>query len=289
MYEVIESKNKSKARIYNSITPKNKQQFDKIELNKNEKNIEDYYNDITGYCSKYKFDIIYGEQSNDFIKMYSDKMIIGLGTPNVIETSITLHHIYGIPYIPGQSIKGAVRNYFLENYYDSEEQDFFNDFEVKGYSFRTLYNFIFGDDIGGDNSRKGGILFFDAFPCMDKGSLIESDVMTPHYSKYYSSPEKYNPSDDNEPTPIPFYVLKNSSFKFPIAINKKLYNEYKKVDNKFAEYNKLKKFVYNLFIRTIEENGLGAKTSIGYGHFYDNQQEEATMDELKKLQEKSNK
>ncbi len=42
------------------------------------------------------------------------RLIIGLGNPSVYETSITLHHIYGFPYIPGSAIKGVVRSYFIQ-------------------------------------------------------------------------------------------------------------------------------------------------------------------------------
>ncbi len=39
----------------------------------------------------------------------SSRLIVGLGAAHALETSITLHHTYGIPYIPGSSFKGAVR------------------------------------------------------------------------------------------------------------------------------------------------------------------------------------
>jgi len=44
----------------------------------------------------------------------NSKMIIGLGSPSVYETSMTLHHIYGIPYVPGQAVKGITRHWFLQ-------------------------------------------------------------------------------------------------------------------------------------------------------------------------------
>ena len=41
------------------------------------------------------------------------RMIVGLGGASVYETSITLHHIYGIPYIPASSVKGIVRSWII--------------------------------------------------------------------------------------------------------------------------------------------------------------------------------
>ncbi|MEO0253780.1 MAG: type III-B CRISPR module RAMP protein Cmr6, partial [candidate division WOR-3 bacterium] len=37
------------------------------------------------------------------------RLIVGLGSSHVLETSITLHHIYGVPYIPASALKGVCR------------------------------------------------------------------------------------------------------------------------------------------------------------------------------------
>src|SRR2546425_492888 len=39
------------------------------------------------------------------------RMIVGLGSESVLETSITLHHTYGVPYIPGSALKGLAASY----------------------------------------------------------------------------------------------------------------------------------------------------------------------------------
>jgi CRISPR-associated protein Cmr6 len=41
------------------------------------------------------------------------KLAIGLGLPSFFENGITLHHIYGVPYIPASSFKGFIRFTFL--------------------------------------------------------------------------------------------------------------------------------------------------------------------------------
>lgn len=38
------------------------------------------------------------------------RLIIGLGAQNTLETGITLHPIYGVPYIPGSALKGMARS-----------------------------------------------------------------------------------------------------------------------------------------------------------------------------------
>ncbi|MBC7248558.1 MAG: type III-B CRISPR module RAMP protein Cmr6 [Actinobacteria bacterium] len=41
------------------------------------------------------------------------RMVVGLGGESVYETSMTLHHIYGFPYIPGSAIKGVTRHHIV--------------------------------------------------------------------------------------------------------------------------------------------------------------------------------
>lgn len=285
-----------KIKFYNGILRRDRGNFFKknehYEIGKDDNQlfIKKYNDYIEKYCQQYRLEIIHECESNDFIKMNSYKLVVGLGNPNVLETSITLHPIYGIPYIPGQSIKGTMRNYFLNNYYDIENKNFH--VNEKKYNFKALYKYIFGDDTEGDNNIKGGVIFFDTFPSLNKGTSIETDVMTPHYRKYYS--ENGFPKDDDDPNPILFYVLKNISFYFPIAVDKNIYEKYKseygKINKKFIEYNEFKKFIYDLLKKSLEENGLGAKTAVGYGHFNDNNLDKKTIErQLEELQNKFNK
>src|SRR6266567_1572498 len=39
------------------------------------------------------------------------RMVLGLGDESVLETSVTLHHTYGVPYIPGSALKGLAASY----------------------------------------------------------------------------------------------------------------------------------------------------------------------------------
>ncbi len=43
------------------------------------------------------------EMKNDY------RMVVGLGGAHVLETNMLLHHIYGIPYIPGSALKGLAK------------------------------------------------------------------------------------------------------------------------------------------------------------------------------------
>ncbi len=44
------------------------------------------------------------------------RLVIGLGSESVYETGLTLHHIYGFPYIPGSAIKGVTRHHVVTSF-----------------------------------------------------------------------------------------------------------------------------------------------------------------------------
>jgi len=173
------------------------------------------------------------------------RLLIG-SEQSVYETSIRLHHIYGIPYIPSTAIKGVVRSYYiLENFAD----------ELKEYENR--YNIfenevLFKDEIFvnyfGSQEKEGKIIFFDAFPTTPP--KIKVDIMNPHYEDYYNdNKNKIAPTDDKNPIPIPFLTVEDTEFKFFIASKEP-------IDENFVK----------LFKEALKNHGIGAKTSVGYGY-----------------------
>jgi CRISPR type III-B/RAMP module RAMP protein Cmr6 len=46
------------------------------------------------------------------------RLVMGMGIPSFFENGITLHHIYGIPYIPSSSVKGLLRFTYLAGVLD---------------------------------------------------------------------------------------------------------------------------------------------------------------------------
>jgi CRISPR type III-B/RAMP module RAMP protein Cmr6 len=57
------------------------------------------------------------------------RLAIGLGTGSIFETSMSLHHVHGFPYIPASGIKGIVRSYLVTTIFGTEgipprEEDF---------------------------------------------------------------------------------------------------------------------------------------------------------------------
>jgi CRISPR-associated protein Cmr6 len=137
------------------------------------------------------------------------RMVLGLGSASVFETGIILHKPYGFPYIPGSSIKGAIRSFLAKNYSDQ--------FDVNG--------------LFGTQERKGSLTFFDAYPAkMDK---LEQDIMNPHFSDWYSG--KTAPTDDGNPVPVVFLAVPAGT-QFIFRINGNVDEPFKKAFGEMLEY-----------------------------------------------------
>lgn len=187
------------------------------------------------------------------------RMNVGLGGESVYETGMTLHHIYGFPYIPATAIKGIVRYYLIERDFESNEgkaiqnQEFCDLFgcpsDVK-VDKKTHYSFYYqpNKDIG---ERKGKVIFFDAFPIT--APILSPDIMNNHYPKYYDGSGK-PPADWQSPIPIFFLTVKETSFKFVVGMKPNNYDA------------TLLKTTIDLLKEALSQKGIGAKTAVGYGY-----------------------
>lgn len=207
------------------------------------------------------------------------RLAIGLGTESVYETSMTLHPVYGFPYIPGQALKGITRSWII--------QEHFNGNEGKAISENETFCKLFGcpkeitlelRDANGEfikedekvkkktyksilkKEHQGFPIFFDAYPTAKP--VLKVDIMNPHYGPYYS--EGKPPADYYNPVPIPFLTVEKTSFQFVIGIRDK--------DNiQVDDFNGSKDTILNLTEKYLKEalqnQGIGAKTAVGYGYF----------------------
>lgn len=166
------------------------------------------------------------------------RLVTGMGEASVYETHLTLHPVYGVPYMPASTIKGVLRHYMQEQGADT-----------------TLIARIFGQDDGGtllQKATKGHCVFFDAFPL--RSPRIELEVMTPHYPKYYS--DKKPPADWQSPNPVHFLTVgKGTPFRFLMGwLTETPTTEEKQQVTQWLEDALLHK-------------GTGAKTAVGYGYW----------------------
>ncbi|SRR6266487_248238 len=174
------------------------------------------------------------------------RMVIGLGGESVLETDITLHHLYGIPFIPGSALKGLTRAYVTGEIegYKSDKIDNDNE-EVKR--------------IFGSQKQAGTVLFFDAMPLNGEVKFV-IDIMNPHYPEYYNSLKSSKttpPTNDQQPNPITFLTVTNTTFTFALALRNPNDLEHK------DDLNKTKGWLQE----ALQKYGVGGKTSAGYGYF----------------------
>jgi CRISPR-associated protein Cmr6 len=220
------------------------------------KNINNRRNRTISYLKNSGFEVY-----SDIILKVSWRLIIGLGASHPQETSMTLHHIYGIPYIPGSAIKGITRHWIILKFADDIARETKEDFEKiidkissaieSDYDInRQIDEINFKDilDIFGTQKHEGKIIFFDAFPI--ENIKLKTDIMNPHYPDYYTKNE--HPTDWQSPRPIKFLTIdSNTEFQFYIAgKDKELLDKTKK-----------------LLIEALKNYVIGAKTSLGYGIF----------------------
>lgn len=190
------------------------------------------------------------------------RLIIGIGHESVYEISITLHHIYGIPYIPGQAVKGVTRSWIITEVFNQDVNQ-----DEKAALKDELFCRIFGspkDSAKGEH--QGSVMFFDAFPTV--APKIEVDIMNPHYGDYYQG--KKPPADYLKPIPIPFLTVNATPFEFIIGMKKALTADkdsplVQKADG-LNEASTLVDVVQYWLKKALTEHGIGAKTAVGYGY-----------------------
>lgn len=192
------------------------------------------------------------------------RIILGLGHESVYETSITLHHTYGIPYIPATSLKGVVRSWIIQEKYfaqltenEKKDKNSGEKAEKKAMKDKEFCD-LFGCD---DNSyygkaRQGQVTFFDAYPCSEP--TIDVDIMNPHYPDYYGGDKP--PTDYQNPIPIPFLMVGNKD------VNKKALRFQFILGIKNTEDSSLLDTAQKWLVKALTEHGIGAKTAVGYGY-----------------------
>jgi CRISPR-associated protein Cmr6 len=221
------------------------------------------------------------EKVSKTLEMAPDyRMVVGLGNPSVYETSMTLHHIYGFPFIPSTGIKGSLRNYVINKFFDLTEEERSSNpknpgsIKEKKALQSEWFCRIFGcppesgrvDEAGNSVAFIGDIVFFDAMPVQPPH--IDIDVMTVHYPDYYSD-KGLPPADWQNPNPIPFLTVKDgptrkNRFQFIIGLRKGIHEV--SVDMHGACIPLLE-FTNQLLVEALTQHGIGAKTAVGYGYF----------------------
>ena len=167
------------------------------------------------------------------------RFVTGLGREHPIENGFAWHHVLGVPYLPGSSVKGLVRAWAESWLEDKPSPDIHR---------------ILGR-LENNDGNVGSVIFFEAIPMHPV--RLEKDVMTPHYGPYYQEGEI--PGDWHSPTPIPFLVVaEGQTFTFAVAPSSRGRSDQFKKDSDTA---------HEWLQNALEWLGAGAKTAVGYGRF----------------------
>ncbi|MCG2740710.1 MAG: type III-B CRISPR module RAMP protein Cmr6 [Syntrophaceae bacterium] len=176
-------------------------------------------------------------------------LITGIGESHPHEVSMVFDHNMGIPYIPASGVKGIVRfAHTLSLLPEAEVNRRINDKgEFDDNEEWTLIPLMFGTQ-----KKRGRVVFIDAYP--EKVPDLHVDIMNPHYGDYYSDDKgKTPPADYLSPNPIKFLTVAAGTIFIFRAITEK-------TDNMPAK-------VRAAFMKALTVEGVGAKTSVGYGRF----------------------
>jgi CRISPR-associated protein Cmr6 len=166
------------------------------------------------------------------------RLVVGLGAESILETAITLHRTYGVPYLPGSALKGLAAAAAHRHLAHDDWRKAGPGREI-GPSHRVLF---------GDLGDAGWVTFHDALwiPAGDRLPL-DPDVMTVHHAPYYRGEEEKPPADWDSPNPVSFLTARG---RYLLALT----GPEPWVNAALA-----------ILTEALKSDGLGAKTAAGYG------------------------
>ena len=176
------------------------------------------------------------------------RLVHGLGGAHCRETALTLHPLYGVPYIPASSLKGLVRHWLTAQ------------FGMEAEWIRVML---------GDENREGCVRFYDAFPDPATEWELQPDVLTVHFPDYYTGQKAA--TDDQEPNPVEFWTVADAaeekSGDAPTKPARMLFML--SATGPGRDGQDWLKVACTALSRALMEWGIGSKTSSGYGRFDD--------------------
>lgn len=184
------------------------------------------------------------------------RLFIGLATGGAMETGVTTQHSYGMPMIPGSSVKGAARAY------------------AKAIGVPAEYRAVlFGEDDDSAEAGKrlagaGSLVWHDAWwiPAGNAKPFVR-EVVTVHHPDYYAGTGEATDFD----SPVPnAQIAVQGSFHFVIE-----------GDSAWSA------LAISLLQRALAGTGIGAKRAAGYGFMTEDQSENARIKRAQQEQEKS--
>lgn len=167
-------------------------------------------------------------QATHFEATTRGPLAIGLGNASAYEVGLTLHHTYGVPYLPASALKGLALQAAMQNGMAQEDRD----------------------ELFGSVGQAGAVDFLDGWLRPKQGQTLQLDTITVHHPTYYCDGSEW-PTDFDDPNPVTFLSVR-PSLSFEIAVVGQ------------ADWAML---AAKLLRWGLEHLGLGGKTNAGYGGF----------------------
>jgi len=170
-----------------------------------------------------------GDAAHSEYAVATAPFVTGMGYEHPLENGFAFLNPYGLPYLPGSSIKGVLRRAAEELRVDV-----------------GVVDEMFGSSAA--EGSQGALNFWDVFP---QGELA-LDIMTPHHSEYYQG--KASPHDSGQPNPIVFLtVAPKAQFAFHVQMIR---------PTGILDWQVM---LAQCFTHAFDWLGFGAKTAVGYG------------------------
>jgi CRISPR-associated protein Cmr6 len=174
-----------------------------------------------------------GERAVAIQLVVGSPVLVGAGEKGAHNVGLALHGTYGWPVIRGSSLKGVAQAYARET--GASDGDIRSVFGVPG----------------SDDPAEGGVgsvRFYDALPD-GKPVKVSEDVLTPHAQEYYRAEGATAPSETANPIPVQFLAVIAGAWRAVLT----------------GTVEGLRLAVKWL-AGAVDELGVGAKTSAGYGY-----------------------
>ena len=201
--------------------------------------------------------------------------------PPPLELGVLLHPVWLVPYIPGSSVKGALRSLLYSLLVEHLGERGVEERDARS-SAEGCVSAFFGSSAGESLSGIGGVVAYDAYPVRPgvRGLLVIGDVVTPHYGRGDRVVEM-----EHEAQPRPAQgvsVAEGTVFRFLVGVDadyvvERLRKLARDEDRECLgvlrglgagdEPGSIAFFVAGLLGDVLSYFGLGGKTTRGYGVF----------------------
>ncbi|AEJ44469.1 CRISPR-associated RAMP protein, Cmr6 family [Alicyclobacillus acidocaldarius subsp. acidocaldarius Tc-4-1] len=177
---------------------------------------------------------------------FAERVAVGLGRESVYEVGLMFHPVYGVPYIPGSTLKGLL-SHFVHDVVGQQGRH--PEFQRGGEGHRFLFGTTERDD---EERNRGALIFYDALIKPEALKSLRLEVMTIHYPSYYRGLDTPHGMDD--PIPVHFLSLDRPTFLLRLGMD----CEEEKAEEWLA-------WSWDRLLDALSLWGLGGKKSSGYG------------------------